>query len=134
MQGAFFPDGSFDAQAFESFRKGTHRLVEHLCTKRRSGSLTPELAAREIEQATGERAFPNHKQWETCSDWALAWCSTSAEEAVKRAGIGWNEDRHWCSGSWVAGKEKECHNPRHRERPSPEEISRLVETLKRALD
>ena len=129
MNGSFFADGSFDPQAFEAFRKGTHRLVQYLVSKRRAGNLTPESAAREIENATGQRAFPNLKQWVECSDWALALCSTSAEEAVKRGGLGSPEDRHWCSGSWVAGAEKACSNQRHRERPTPEEVQRLVKTL-----
>ena len=132
-RGAFFPDGSYDPEAAQVFRKGTDRLVRHLVNLRQLGKLNPEEAVRQIREATGERAFPNLAQWQRVEDWQHVQTSTSAEEAVKRCG-GRGGEFHWCQGNWISGKEKECSNVLHRKQPTAEEVQRLVLTLGRAFE
>lgn len=124
--GAFMPDGSFNAEAGWSQQGPADALVRSLVRQRRSGMTLAEATAL-IRSAGQEEAFPSLEQWDSCVSWYAAWAQTAAEEAVKRAGRA--TDGHWCSGQWATGAEKNCSEPGHRERPSPEEARRLIETI-----
>ena len=122
-------DGAFTADG--SWRPGgvpgkVSRCVQALVVKRHEG-LPTEDAAKAVREAGVTQAFPNLENWERASSWALARTSTSAEEAVKRAGLG--PLGHWCGERWWRGSERDCKEPRHWQKPTPEEVARLVQTL-----
>ena len=125
--GAFRFDGSFNAAGGLRDRGHVDGLARALIAQRRRGELSLVLAHRAIVAAEAQAAFPNAHQWERCSDWALAWASTSAEEAVKREGRGVNG--HWCGERWIEGHEHECADQRHRVRPDAEAVRKLLRTL-----
>lgn len=125
--GSFLSDGNWIDSGH--FRGKVDHLVQDLVRDRRQDLLSPDRAARAIVEAGCEQAFPNHAYWAVSSRWPLVQSSTSAEEAVKRGGMGSDNERHWCRGCWISGLEKHCPEPAHRERPLPEEVSRLIKTL-----
>jgi len=91
-------------------------------------------AGRAVEAASMQVAFPHWLQWRDAKMddgtpilWALAWASTSAEETVKREGMG--SDGHWCGDRWPTGSEKDCPDERHRARPTPDEAQALLDRL-----
>jgi hypothetical protein len=63
----------------------------------------------------------------------MAWTSTSAEEAIKRAGETCSGEHHWCSGKWLPGSQSACKADSHRQRVSPEEVQKLLDELARTL-
>lgn len=75
-------------------------------------------------------AFPNRDQWAQTDRWAAVQTSTSAEEFIKRCGLGVNG--HWCGQRWVQGTEKDCASPFHRGSPAHEEVRSLIGTLGKA--
>ena len=107
------------------------RLVESLVKAKRLGKLTPAQAARDIAEAGLLKAFPMSVGWESHERWGTVPVSTSAEEAVKRSGLGQGTG-HWCAGSWVSGPEKECRSAGHRQMPTAEEVKRLITTISNA--
>ena len=110
--GAFLSDGSFSEKAELRHRGHIHGLVRALVTQRRDGALYVAIAVAAIRAANADLAFPNIGQWESVNSWPLCQASTSAEEAVKRAGFG--TDGHWCAGRWAAGPTVDCHENAHR--------------------
>lgn len=126
--GAFMPDGSWNENSELRHRGHAHRFVVALCRERRALSLTPNLAANAVVAANMMIAFPNFADWSTIHEraepgatlWPLVYCTTAAEEAVKRAGRG--IAGHWCGEEWKSGPETACGEPRHHEYPSHEEV------------
>lgn len=129
--GAFMPDGSWNENSELHHRGQLHRLVVALCRHRRHPNLTPERAAHAIVAANATLAFPNHAQWSSCVLWGLVYCSTSAEEAVKREGRG--VSGHWCGEHWAQGPESACGEPSHRTYPSHEEVSTMLARIRASL-
>ena len=110
--GAFRADGSFDEDGWEAQRGPIDGLIRALVRGRRAGQLSPEGAANAVLAANGVGAFPNVEQWRGRSAWSECRASTSAEEAVRRAGLGC--EGHHCGGRWVQGYEKDCRELGHR--------------------
>lgn len=127
--GAFLPDGSWNPEGQVVHRGELHRLVEQLCRERRFARLSPKEASLAIQASAHAVAFPSWRQWETCEHWAQAWCETSAEEAVKRAGETCAVEHHWCgAGKWLPGKQSSCREPSH-DRPSPESAAQMLNSI-----
>jgi hypothetical protein len=132
--GAFLPDGSWNPDGHLHHRGDTHRLVHALCRERRFARLTPREASLSIQASSHVLAFPNWRQWDTCEDWASVWTSTSAEEAVKRAGESIAGDHHWCgAGKWLPGSQTACPDESHRTRLDPESFRKLRDNLLQAI-
>jgi hypothetical protein len=125
--GAFTGDGSWYEDGELSHQGAIHRFVAALVRQRRDGRLTAEQAARAIEAASATQAFPCWRQWLEGPLWALAWTSSSAEEAVKREGRG--VDGHWCGERWAAGAEVACQDARHHSVPRLDEAKKLVAAI-----
>lgn len=133
--GAFRADGSFDPEAPLSARGSVDSLVRALVNRRREGRLAPEEAARVIEAANAQAAFPNLTQWANihslvdlgAATWPLAWTGSSAEEAVKRAGRG--SEGHWCGELWLQTSERDCSSPGHRAVRDPQRVQEHVSGL-----
>ena len=130
--GAFMPDGSWNERCGLEGRGPVHRLVTALCRERRAGKLAPEGAARAAEAANAVTAFPSHTQWADCRLWHAAWTQTAAEEAVKRAGMGFVG--HWCGQHYASGGEADCLEPRHRQNPHRQGLAELMAQLKDRLE
>lgn len=88
--GAFREDGSYWEQGELSSRCQVDGLVRTLVRERRTGVLDPVRAVLAVEAAGAAAAFPNLAQWRTCTEWYACWVATSAEETVKRAGMGYD--------------------------------------------
>ena len=128
--GAFAPDGSFLPDAGWAQQGPTDTLVRSLVRQRRSGVALGTVTS--LVRSSGQLgAFPSIEQWESCGSWLAVWAQTSAEEAVKRAGYG--ASGHWCGSQPAPGPEKDCTNPLHKTRPTPEDVARLTATLIDAL-
>lgn len=110
--GAFLSDGSFSPNADFRHRGHIHGLVKALVKQRREGSLTVDLAVASIGAANASLSFPNIGQWGLVNNWPLCHASTSAEEAVKRAGF--STDGHWCGSKWATGTTADCPENVHR--------------------
>ena len=104
--GSYLPDGRLDQ------RGHVDGLVRALVAQRRRGELSLALAVRAIRAANAGEAFPHLTQWVGCEHWALAFCSTAAEETVKREGRG--ATGHWCGQRYAAGPERDCGQASHR--------------------
>jgi hypothetical protein len=131
--GAFMADGSWNPKAQLHHRGQIHGLVRALCRQRREGTLSLDLATRAIAAANAGDAFPSVAQWRHVADsdnphWAMAYCATAAEEAVKREGRGVTE-KHWCGQRWVDGLEKDCDQPGHRMEKDPKRVAALVAAI-----
>lgn len=142
--GAFMPDGAYFADARLGQRGPTDRFVRSMVKSRGAYGFDPKTAAEAIVLTKQEQAFPNHRQWAGQSPahlgelpppaWPAVWTSTSAEEAVKRCGLGIADPRdgtprHWCGDLWVAGDEKHCANTKHRERASNDFVRVLLDRV-----
>jgi hypothetical protein len=125
------PDGCYYEAGELHHRGPADRFVRTLVRSASTGSASPELASEAIVLARQEAAFPSHASWARCSSWPYAPTASSAEEAVKRSGIGlYGRDgtiRHWCDGLWVQGDEKDCVHPGHRTEPESGRIQRLIQ-------
>lgn len=110
--GAFkHADGVWDFDASPS-GVGLHRFVDMLVARRKRTPLAPpSLYAARIAASPFAAAFPNAAAWLSCPAWAHAGCSSSAEEAVKRAGNG--ESGHWCESFWPQTRETDCRSDGH---------------------
>lgn len=79
-------------------------FVIRLCQLRKQGEVSPKhVAALIAQQPSFSSMFPNAHLWhglEEIGQWRVAPCSTSAEEAVKRMGLG-THDGHWLHGLWT---------------------------------
>lgn len=139
--GAFLNDGRYSATAELHHRGSVDGLTRRLVAMRREGRLTPEDAARLIEAASAQGAFPSHQHWATLAGrcapgsaiWPLVPAHTSVEAAVKYEGRA--ESGHWCGERFFSGTEHDCPDPRHRE-PAvamPDEFRRELFGLKAAL-
>lgn len=132
--GAFLPDGSWNENAQIHHRGELDKLVRALVRERRFARLSPHEASQAVQASSHVLAFPNWRQWDISTDWAMVWASTSAEEAVKRAGETVRGDHHWCgAGKWLPGKQSDCPEPLHRERHSPEAVRQLLDSLSGSL-
>lgn len=128
--GAFTTDGAWNEKAFLVQRGETDRLVRALCRERKFARLSPQDAHLAIEASSKTRAFPNREQWKSCEHWAMAQTSTSAEEAVKRAGETTDVEHHWCAaGKWLPGKQSDCPETMHREHPDKERLREIVQEI-----
>ena len=123
--GAFMPDGSYFPEGQISQRGVTDRFVRAMVKSRMGPGFHPETASAAIQLGNQTQAFPNHEQWGRSDSWVTVWTSTSAEEAVKRCGLG-EGDRHWCGQRWEEGPEKSCLSEGHRPEKDPERIAELV--------
>jgi len=122
--GAFLADGCWNPEGELRHRGHTHQLTQALIKERRFARLSPKLASAAIQAASAVLAFPNWRQWETCNDWAVAWTTTSAEEAVKRAGETVAGQHHWCgAGKWLPGGQSSCGDLVHRAVTEPPDIA-----------
>lgn len=132
--GAFLPGGSWNENAQIHHRGELDKLVRALVRERRFARLSPHEASQAIQASSHVLAFPHWRQWDTCTDWAMVWASTSAEEAVKRAGETVAGEHHWCgAGKWLPGKQSDCPEPLHRERMSQEAVRQLLDSLSGSL-
>lgn len=143
--GAFMPDGSYFREATLAQRGPLDRFVRAMVKSRGTFGFDPKTAAEGIVLTKHESAFPNHAQWATVHEqvhpgaavWPFVRTTTSAEEAVKRCGMGvrgpHDEPRHWCGEMWVTGDEKRCDNPAHREKSSPEQVREMLSRIMHSL-
>ena len=122
--GAFLTDGRFVPEAGLAMRGHVDGLVRALVGQRRRGELSLQLASRAIMAGNATEAFPNVAAWELAEHWAMAPCSTAAEESVKREGR--CADGHWCGQRWLAGRETDCKAEIHRMRPRRDEVAALL--------
>jgi hypothetical protein len=123
-------DGGWNENGQLHHRGELHRLVESLVKERRFARLSPRLASQTVQASSHALAFPNRIQWETCTDWATAWTSTSAEEAVKRSGETCIGDHHWCGADkWLPGKQSDCQETGHREKPDKQRVQEMVSAI-----
>lgn len=137
--GAFMPDGSYFYDARLEQRGPTDRFIRAMVKTRGTFGFDPKTAVEAIVLAGQQAAFPNHAQWATVHErvhegaavWPFVWTTTSAEESVKRCGIGIrgpnDEERHWCGEVWAAGDEKHCVTRDHRS--SPENVRTALDRM-----
>lgn len=136
--GSFTDDGSWNAKAGYENRGDTHRFTAAMIRQRTEGRLTPVGAANAVLAANQAQAFPNHEQWVMVGNyahsratlWPLVSTSTSAEEAVKRAGS--TSEGHWCGEGWSEGVMRDCPDfQRHRKVECPDDCTNVEEARRR---
>lgn len=110
--GDFRPDGSWNASAQLRHRGHRYQFVSGLVRARRAAHLSPAQIADQIEASACAEMFGELSQWKTLTrwdDWAFAWTRTSADETIKRCGVGSRERFHWQNGTFCAGEDERPH-------------------------
>lgn len=91
MTGCFLEDGSWDPRGeyWDQSSGSITRFVRQLVWLRRNRGLTPSAAAKFVVEHGFERALPCHAEWAEAKrdSWYSCACRTSAEAAVKYAGM-----------------------------------------------
>jgi hypothetical protein len=131
MPGAYMPDGSYFADAGISQRGPTDHFVRAMVKSRCGPAFPPHLASEAVTLAKQVVAFPNWRQWAEAPGWSFVWTSTSAEEAVKRCGVGFVG--HWCEELWAEGPESACSDPGHRQEDDRARVTALVASVGKRL-
>lgn len=103
--GNFRINGSWDPHAHVLSRGPLYAFVRDLVRARRASKLPPSAIAAQIAASSWTQAFPNLQHWlkeSRWNHWPSVPASSSAEECVKRCGIG-AVDFHWQEGLAVRG-------------------------------
>jgi hypothetical protein len=106
--GDFRADGSWNTSAAAAQRGPRYRFVQSLVRALQAAHISPAQLAERIEASEYAGMFGELEQWRKITkwdEWALAWTRTSADEAVKRMGVGSTDPAHWEKGQYVAGED-----------------------------
>ena len=107
--GDFRPDGSWNRAAEKSERGPIYAFIRGLIRIRNLSHASPAQMADNITASKWRWAFGELEQWSTLTrwdDWPFAQTRTSADAAVKYAGVGSVEHSHFEAGDYRSGQDQ----------------------------
>ena len=109
QRGDFRLNGSWNPSASAQHRGPLYAFIAGLVRARLAAGISPSALAAQIEGSKWASAFGELTQWKTLGgwlDWPYAWTRTSADETVKRCGIGAVKEFHWEGATCISGEDE----------------------------